>query len=125
LKGSPFIAERFHTPTPEKRCYVTLTIRRMYISHSDVGRTIDITAEENETVERLKQRILVEFGTPGRRVNLNHRLKLLTDKKTLKQENIESGDILDAMILMQTSGSFGGLMVDDAEFSLGDSPAYS
>jgi hypothetical protein len=89
---------------------------------------IDITAEETETVESLKQRILVEFGAASRMINLTHRLKVLSDSKTLKQENIESGDVLDAMIMLRrssTSGSFRGPMVDGAEFGFEEAPAYS
>jgi len=88
---------------------------------------IDVTAEETESVESLKQRILVEFGAAGRMLNLTHRLKVLDDNKTLKQENVESGDVLDAVIMMRTSsasGSFGGPGADGTEFGF-EAPAYS
>jgi Ubiquitin family len=87
---------------------------------------IDITAEETETVESLKQRILVEFGTPGRTVHLTHRLKVLSDSKTLKEENIESGDVLDAAIIQRRSSASGRFPVaDGAEFGFEEAPAYS
>jgi hypothetical protein len=127
-----FSAWEILLPTPEKRCYVTLTIRRQRVAgrltdREDGGRTFEITADENDTVEGLKQRILLELGHHGEIVKLTHRLKVLSDHKTLKQEMLEGGEVLDVVMSKRTlssSGSFGGPIADAAEFNMGPSPDY-
>jgi len=42
--------------------------------------------------------ILLELDTPFPIVKLTHRLKELSDSKTLKQEELEGGAILDVVI---------------------------
>ena len=77
-------------------------------------------------MEGLKQRILLESGHPGVIVKLTHRLKVLSDQKTLKQEKLEGGEVLDVVLSKRTSssGSFGGPTVDAAEFNTGSAPDY-
>jgi hypothetical protein len=88
----------------ERRCYVTLVIRRqpaidLYTNDlGGYGHAFYITADENDTVEGLKQMILLELDTPFPIVKLTHRLKELSDSKTLKQEELEGGAILDVVI---------------------------
>jgi len=106
----------------KKRCYITLTIRR----HGDMGPTFDITADENDTVKGLQQRILLQLGIRVRasKVKLTHRLKVLNGNRTLKQEKLESGEILDAVLTTPTQDVLGGPMVDSTEVILEDTPAY-
>jgi len=110
----------------KKRCYITLTIR-----YKNTGRTFDITADEHDTVEGLQQRIVLELGIPGdSSLRLTYRLKVLSTSRTLKQEQLESGETVDVMVRLNdtsfTSGAYlGGSMVDSAEANLEDSPVYS
>jgi len=78
--------------------------------------------EENDTVEALKQRILQEVGNFWRIVKLTHRLKVLSDEKSLKQEKLESGEVIDVALVF---GSAPGPIVDGGEFEFGEVPSYS
>lgn len=90
-------------PTSERRCCITLAIRRqpaiaLDTNHGGDSHTFYITADENGTVEDLKQMILLELDTPFPIIKLTHRLKMLSDSKTLRQEELEGGNILDVVI---------------------------
>jgi hypothetical protein len=88
----------------ERRSFITLVIRRQSavgLYTDDLGghgHTFYITADENDTVENVKQMILLELDTPFPIVKLTHRSKELSDRKTLKQEELEGGAILDVVI---------------------------
>jgi hypothetical protein len=125
IKAFPFSARRSYKPTSEKRCYITLTIRALSGDHGN-RRTFDISADENDTVDGLKQRILLEFR-PAQRVKLSHRLKILDGSRTLKEEKLEGGEVLDAVYWLKTSSTSSGIegpMADSAGFNLEESPAY-
>jgi len=125
----------------KKRCYVTLTIRRQLVgtAYNENRNTFDITADESDTIEGLKQRILAELGLSGQLVSLNYRLKVLNDSKTLKQEKLEGGEVLDAVFAWaganagrsmsgfeSTGDGEGGPvvpLVDSADF--GEAPGYT
>jgi hypothetical protein len=76
--------------------------------------------EENDTVEHLKLKILQELDRAPETVKLTHRLKVLSNSRTLKEEKLESGEVVDVML--QLKPEFGGA---STEIESEDVPNYS
>ena len=79
-------------------------------------------------MEGLQQRIILELGIPSyRQLQLTHRLKVLSAGLTLKQEQLESGEIVDVMVRLNdspfTSAYSEAPMADSVNPEY--SPAYS
>jgi len=57
-------------------------------------------------------------------VRLTHRMKVLSRSHTLKQEKLESGEIVDVMVLYKSSSTSdgSGVFLDSTEM---DVPSYS
>ena len=61
--------------------------------------TFDITAYEHDTVKSLQQTIMQELGIlDNQKIEFTCRSKVLSAGLTLKQERLESGEIVDVMV---------------------------